>query len=243
MFVPLSDDNPLRIIETPYATRALILFNVAIFVLFQSGLVVDGLRASAVGFGVIPAELYHGAGLRDRYGVIPESLTVFTYMFLHGGWMHLLGNMLFLWVFGDNVEDAVGHVKFVAFYLACGAAAALAHAVSVPQSEAPLLGASGAVAGVVAAYLVLHPKVKLWVLMLGRIPLKLTAAWVIGAWIVFQVAHVVLGVDDGTAWWAHVGGLAAGVLLIPFLRRSGVPLFDRGLSAAPLAVDRETGRL
>ncbi len=243
MFIPLSDDNPLRVIKAAYVTRALILFNVLVFVLFQSGLVVDGLRASAVGFGVIPAELYYGAGLRDPYEVIPESLTVVTYMFLHGGWMHLLGNMLFLWVFGDNVEDATGHLRFLGFYLACGIAAGLAHAASAPQSEAPLLGASGAVAGVVAAYLVLHPKVKLWVLVLGRIPLRLTAAWVIGAWVVFQLAHIVLRIDDGTAWWAHLGGIGAGVLLIPFLRRSGVALFDRGLSAGALAVDRETGRL
>jgi len=229
MFIPLTDDNPLQRIETPYVTRILIALNATIFIVFQSGFVFDALHASAVSFGVIPAELYHGAGLRDRFGVVPESFTLVSYMFLHGGWMHLIGNMLFLWVFGDNIEDAVGHVRFVVFYLACGIAGGLAHAAAMPSSEAPLLGASGAVAGVLSAYLVLHPKVKLWVLVLGRIPLKITAAWAIGAWILFQIFHVVAGSSDGTAWWAHVGGLAAGVFLIPLMRRPGVPLFDRGL--------------
>src|SRR4030095_12878024 len=117
--------------------------------------------ASVGTFGLIPAEFHLGAGLRSEYATIPESLTLVTYMFFHGGRMHLLGNMLFLWVFGDNIEDDMGHGRFLIFYLLCGAAGAGAHALANPTSEAPLIGASAAVAGTLGAYLILHPKVKL----------------------------------------------------------------------------------
>jgi membrane associated rhomboid family serine protease len=139
--------------------------------------------------------------------------------------------MLFLWVFGDNVEDAMGHWRFLGFYLLCGIIAGVAHAVAVPNSSAPLVGASGAIAGCLSAYLILHPRVKLWVLAFGRIPLKISAMWAIGAWIAWQVGGVLLGVKDDTAWWAHIGGLASGAILIPFFRRKDVELFDRGLPA------------
>ena len=154
-------------------------------------------------------------------------------MFLHGGWMHLIGNMLFLWVFGDNVEDAMGHGRFLVFYLLCGAAGGLAHAFAAPTSEAPLIGASAAVAGTLSAYLILHPRVKLWVLFLGRIPLKLSAMWVIGAWIAFQFFNLFVALDEETSYWAHIGGLVAGAVLIPFMRRPDVPLFDQGLPKYP----------
>jgi membrane associated rhomboid family serine protease len=231
MFIPLYDANPLRTIKTPVVTRTLIVITVAVFLLFESGVFVDAQMASVGMFAVIPAELHLGAGLRSELGVIPEPLTLVTYMFLHAGWMHLIGNMLFLWVFGDNVEDAMGHFRFLAFYLICGIAGGLAHALANPFSEAPLIGASAAVAGSLAAYLILHPKVKLWVLLLGRIPLKITAMWVIGAWVVFQVFNLVVALDQATAYWAHIGGFMAGAVLIPFMRRRDVPLFDRGLPA------------
>ena len=231
MFIPLYDLNPLRTIKTPRVTRALIVVTVAVFLVFESGMVVDAQMASVGMFGVIPAEFYLGAGLRSELALIPEPLTFFTYMFLHGGWLHLIGNMLFLWVFGDNVEDAMGHGRFLIFYLLCGAAGGAAHAFANPTSEAPLIGASAAVAGTLGAYLILHPRVKLWVLVLGRIPLKLTAMWVIGAWIVFQFVNLFIALDRETAYWAHIGGLLAGAVLIPFMRRRNVPLFDRGLPA------------
>jgi len=231
MFIPLYDINPLRTIKTPVVTRTLIIVTVLIFLLFESGLVIDAQMASVGIFGVIPAEFHLGAGLRSELAVVPESLTLVTYMFLHGGWMHLIGNMLFLWVFGDNIEDAVGHARFVAFYVLCGVAGGLAHALANPISEAPLIGASAAVAGTLAAYLILHPKVKLWVLVLGRIPLKVSALWVIGAWILFQFVNLFIALDQETAYWAHIGGLLAGAVLIPFMRRTDVPLFDRGLPA------------
>jgi len=231
MFIPIYDHNPLRTITRPYATRGLIVFSVLVYLVFQSGLVFNADLAAAGGYAVIPDEFLHHTGLRATLAVIPEPLTLVTYMFLHGSWMHLGVNMLFLWVFGDNVEDAMGHWRFVAFYLLCGIAAGLAHALARPESPVPLVGASGAVAGVLAAYVMLHPRVKLWVLVLMRIPLKISAMWVIGAWIVLQVINAAHATDDGTAWWAHLGGLAAGAVLIPFFRRPDVPLFDRGLAA------------
>jgi membrane associated rhomboid family serine protease len=229
MFIPLYDYNALRTIKTPIVTRLLIGVTVGIFLVLESGLVVDAQMASIVALGVIPAEFHLGAGLRSELAVLPEPLTLVTYMFLHAGWMHLIGNMLFLWVFGDNVEDATGHLRFLAFYLLCGAAGAIAHVLVAPTSEVPLIGASAAVAGTLTAYLILHPRVKLWVLVLGRIPLKITAMWVIGAWVIFQFVNLFLGLDKQTAYAAHIGGLAAGAVLIPFMRRREVPLFDRGL--------------
>jgi membrane associated rhomboid family serine protease len=134
-------------------------------------------------------------------------------------------------VFGDNVEDAMGHLKFLAFYLLCGVAGGLAHAAFLPASQFPLIGASGSVAGVIAAYLMLHPRVRIWVLAFRFVPLRVPAVWVLGFWVVMQFVMVVLAPADGVAWWAHVGGMAAGAVLILFMRRPGVPLFDRGLVA------------
>jgi len=139
--------------------------------------------------------------------------------------------MLFLWVFGDNVEDAMGHLKFLVFYLLCGIVAGLTHTLIAPTSDIPLIGASGAVAGVIAAYLMLHPKVQVWVLALKVIPLRISAAVVLGIWILTQIVMVVLPQVGPVAWWAHIGGLIAGALLVLVMRRPGVPLFDRGLGA------------
>jgi membrane associated rhomboid family serine protease len=137
--------------------------------------------------------------------------------------------MLFLWVFGDNVEDALGHFRFLAFYLLCAIAGALAHGFLVPDSTAPLIGASGAISGVIGAYLMLHPKVRIWVLAFGRIPLRLPAAIPLLFWIGYQLAAVFLMADEGVSWAAHVGGFAAGVILVVLLKRRGVPLFDRAI--------------
>jgi membrane associated rhomboid family serine protease len=148
-------------------------------------------------------------------------------MFLHGGWMHLIGNLLFLWIFGDNVEHAMGRMRFLFFYLACGVAGGFTHFLSAPDSTAPLIGASAAIAGVVAAYLMLFPNVKIWVLLFFRIPLKLSAKWVLGFWILFQFVNLFVSTDVQTAWWAHVGGLIAGAILVVFLRRPDIPLFAK----------------
>jgi membrane associated rhomboid family serine protease len=134
-------------------------------------------------------------------------------------------------VFGDNVEDAMGHVKYLLFYLACGIFAGLLHAWIEPSSDIPLIGASGAVAGVIAAYLMLHPRVRVWVLALKAIPLRISAAFALGLWILIQVVMVLVPQMGPVAWWAHIGGLIAGAVLVLFLRRPGVPLFDKGVGA------------
>ena len=140
---------------------------------------------------------------------------------------HIVGNMLFLWVFGDNVEDAMGPRAFSIFYLACGVFAGLFHAWFVPEATVPLIGASGAVAGVIAAYLMLHPRVRVWVLAFKVIPLRITAGLVLGVWILTQVVMVVMPQAGPVAWWAHIGGLIAGAVLVIVMRRPGVPLFDK----------------
>jgi membrane associated rhomboid family serine protease len=230
LFIPLSDDNSLKSIPFQYVTVLLIVANVVVFLFEVSGL--D--EAAVASFGLTPRELF-GAGffagpapLADEGFPIAERTTLFTYMFFHADVFHLVGNMLFLWVFGDNVEDAMGHFRFLVFYLACGILAGLVHALMVPQSDMPLIGASGAVAGVIAAYLMLHPRVSVWVLAFKVIPLRITAALALGAWIAMQVVMVWLADAGPVAWWAHIGGLAAGAVLILFMRRPGVPLFDRG---------------
>jgi membrane associated rhomboid family serine protease len=230
VFIPLSDDNPLRSISFQWVTIGLIAANVATF-LWQSG---GGGQAAAASFAVIPTELFQvsiiGGAAHGKYDTlaVPEGYTLITYMFLHGDIFHLLSNMLFLWVFGDNVEDAMGHIRYLMFYVGCGVVAALAHALMLPTSPLPLIGASGAVAGVIAAYLILHPRVLVWVLVFRFIPLKISAAWVLGAWVVTQLLMVLVNQPNQIAWWAHIGGMAAGAVLIVFMRRPGVPLFDRG---------------
>lgn len=229
MFLPIYDYNTLKSIPFQYVTLLLIAVNVALFLVKIGGM---DHRAIA-SFAVVPNELiavkYIGGpalGPLDRFA-IPEWMTLFSYMFFHFDIFHLVGNMLFLWVFGDNIEDAMGHVRFIMFYLMCGIFAASAHILMMPHSDLPLIGASGAVAGVIAAYLILHPKVKVWVLALWRIPIRITAAWALGIWILIQFASLLFQSEDAVAWWAHVGGLVAGAVLILFMRRRGVILFDR----------------
>lgn len=229
MFVPLHDANPLDRIRVPYVTWTLIALNVAIHLVFESGVVYKAEMAEShsISFGLIPVVLFEKMSLPIEYDLMPEWLTPLTSAFLHGSWMHLIGNMLFLFVFGDNVEDALGHVRFLLFYLACAVLSGLAHAVMLPDSMSPLIGASGAISGVIAAYLMLHPHIKVWVLMFMRIPLRISAFWAIGGWIGFQIVNALLAdANDPTAWFAHLGGLAAGAILILFVRPPGVPLFE-----------------
>jgi membrane associated rhomboid family serine protease len=232
VFVPLHDTNPLKRIDYQYVTVALIVLNVAIYVIFLSGWVIPLDDEDTAAFAVIPAKLM-GSSLADAAGLapgafpFPERLTLVTYMFVHGSWIHLLGNMLFLWVFGDNVEDSMGHLRFIMFYLMCGIFAGLLHSWMSPNSDLPLIGASGAVAGIISAYVILHPNVKIWVLALWRIPIKLTAYWALGFWIAAQFVNLLVDSEENVAWWAHIGGLVAGAVLILFMRRRGVPLFDR----------------
>ena len=193
MFVPLHDANPLKFIRFQYVTVGLIALNFAVFMAFYTGWLFP-LDERLAAFTLIPAQFWAEGGPFTNHASVPfgavrvpERWTLVTYMFVHGNPTHLLGNMLFLWVFGDNVEDAMGHVRFLLFYLMCGVFAGLAHTAAMQSSQIPVIGASGAVAGIVAAYMMLHPKVKVWVLALWRIPLRISAAWVLGFWAALQV--------------------------------------------------------
>ncbi|MCV0425552.1 MAG: rhomboid family intramembrane serine protease [Roseibium sp.] len=230
MFIPLHDHNRLEHVPFPYVNLTIIALNVVIFFLFQGAGETEAVGASSLSYGLIPVVLFDIRDLAPHLQVLPDWMSLITYAFLHGGFMHLIGNMLFLWVFGDNVEDAMGHVRYLIFYLLCAAAGGYAYAILDVNSEVPLIGASGAVSGVVAAYLMLHPRVKVWVLAFGRIPLRLSAQWLLGAWVLYQVVNAVISGDSQVAWIAHLGGLAAGAILVIFFRRKDVPLFDRNLS-------------
>lgn len=241
MFIPLHDANTLKHIRLQYVTLSLIALNVLVYLVVNVGLAEGVYQAAVVSFGYIPAVVNDVAELPPSIVYIPEELSLVSYSFLHGGFMHLASNMLFLWVFGDNVEDAMGHFRFLVFYLLCAVAGALAHGLLLPESTAPLIGASGAISGAIGAYLMLHPKVRIWVLAFGRIPLRLPAAIPLGIWIVYQLAAVALVPDDEVSWAAHVGGFAAGVVLVLFMRRRGVPLFDRTI-VTPKSVEAEAPR-
>jgi membrane associated rhomboid family serine protease len=168
--------------------------------------------------------------IHDFMEHVPEHFRLFTYMFMHGGVWHLLGNMVFLFVFGDNVEDALGHARFIVFYLLCGVIAAVVHSAVTVSPDVPLIGASGAIAGVIGAYVILHPNIRIWVLfpvpVVSFLPLRFSAAFVIGLWIIYQIASGLFLTGEATAWWAHIGGFFAGALLVIIMRRPGVPLFD-----------------
>jgi membrane associated rhomboid family serine protease len=221
VIVPLYDQDPLERKTIPFVTYALIVVNVAVF-LFELSLSPDTDADFIRSFGLVP-----GALMSDPFGhgTFPPIVALLTYPFLHGGWIHIGGNMLFLWVFGDNVEDAVGHGRFIIFYALCGVAGGLAYVLNAPTSMAPLEGASGAIAGVVAAYLMLRPCARIEVFVLV-FPVAMAAYWALTGWIVLQLVHLLEHNDDGVAWWAHVGGLSAGALLILGMRRPNVRLFD-----------------
>jgi membrane associated rhomboid family serine protease len=231
MFVPILDDAPVRRIGRPWVNYAFVAACVLVYVIFQSGWIFPAWVGAVVSLGLIPSVLFSDAVLPEGYELVPAWTTLFTSLFLHGGALHLIGNVMFLWVFGDNVEDDLGHLRYAAFLLLCGVGSGLAHAAGAPNSDAPLVGASGVVAGVVAAYLLLHPQVKVWVLVFYRFPLRLRAFWIIGAWIVFQAGNALLAGEAQIAWWAHVGGFLTGAALVAPLKRRDVKLFDRDLDA------------
>ena len=228
MLLPLHDRNPAVFIRFQFVTCLIIAACVLTF-LWESALpdTLEG-KLAFYRLSFVPARLFGPADSSIQPDITAGLLSMVTAMFLHAGFWHLFGNMAFLWVFGDNVEDATGHVRFVIFYLACGILAWLAQASANPHEMAPIVGASGAISGVLGAYLVLHPQVRILVMTFFFITFRMRAVWLLGLWISYQV---VLGLlEDGTshvAWWAHIGGFAAGAALIPLFRRAGVALFDR----------------
>jgi membrane associated rhomboid family serine protease len=233
MLIPLKDENPLRFIGFAYITVALIAACVLTY-LWQVSLG-PAQERMILALGAIPAVITGERSLPPQFAVVPSEVTLLTSMFLHGSWLHLGGNMLFLWIFGDNVEDAMGHVRFLIFYLVCGIAAALAHVAVDPASQIPTVGASGAISGVLGGYLVLHPRAQVLTLLL-RFFITLPAFVVLGLWFALQAVSATMdmgGQGGGVAWWAHIGGFIAGaVLVIPFRRRA-IPLLERD-GARPL---------
>lgn len=224
MFLPLHDQNPIRHVKFPYVTYGLLAVNVAVF-LIQLAMPNYGFEWFTVEYGMVPVVVRDV--VQQPVAWLPDWANLVTYAFLHADWLHLLSNMLFLWIFGDNIEDAMGHIKFLIFYLLCAVLAGLAHIAFYSDATKPLIGASGAVAGVMGAYILLYPHARVFVLfrIVIPIPLPIPALWMLGAWIATQVFYVLVGSEEPIAWWAHLGGVIAGALLaIPFKRRE-VPLF------------------
>lgn len=220
--IPIRDDNPTA--GTPFVTWALIATCIVVF-LWQSGLGERGNQIVALRYGLVPALLFGEAQLAPALAGVPPAFTVVSSMFLHGSFLHLAGNMLYLWIFGDNVEDALGHGRYLAFFALSGTSAALAQALQTPHSTVPMIGASGAISGVLAAYLLYYPHARVTVLIpLGLIfyTVRWPAAIVLGLWFVVQLGSSLLAdpAQPGVAWFAHIGGFAAGMLLAAVWRPS-----------------------
>lgn len=226
---PLYDDNPVR--RPPVVVWALIAVCVLVF-LWQVSLGEQEGQYAIYALGMTPAVLFGHAELSRELQLVPAWVTPFTSMFLHGGWLHLGGNMLYLWIFGNNVEDSMSRPRFLVFYLLCGVAAALAQGLVNTSSEIPIVGASGAIAGVLGAYLVLYPRARIlslvflgWFIRLVELPAML----VLTLWFVLQLAQGFVSLAtpgvQTVAFWAHVGGFVAGLLLIRlFVARTPSPL-------------------
>jgi len=226
---PYRDDNPL--VLTPFVTVSIIAANLAVWVLVQGMGADQRLAASVCELGLVPGDLLHllpvgsTIPMSDGISCVVEAgsawRTLFTSMFLHGGWMHVLGNMWFLWLFGNNVESGMGHGRFLAFYLLCGLAAAAAQVAVEPASAVPMIGASGAISGVMGAYVILYPKVRVHILVFLIFIFRTSVpAWVmLGYWFVLQLLGT--GMEQGVggvAVWAHIGGFLAGAVLIALFR-------------------------
>jgi len=222
---PIHDENPIDII--PYVTYVVLGTCIAVF-LWQFSSTIEAQNAIVYALGVTPAVLFGHATPIEELAWVPKHVTVLTSMFLHGGWMHLIGNMLFLWVFGNNIEAAMGSFRFLLFYLLCGAAAVLAQGLPDTQSIIPMIGASGAISGVLGAYLLLYPKARVTVVIPIVILLhtvKVPALFVLGIWFLLQLySSFNAGNGGGVAFGAHVGGFIAGMVLIPFFKYRDVPI-------------------
>jgi len=217
--IPLQDDS--RSSSKPYATVGLIGLCFAVFV-WQSSL--DAARRAIDALGAIPAVVFGVARLPPNLVWVPRDVTLLTAMFLHASWMHLLGNVLFLWIFGASVEDYMGPTRFLAFYLLCGIAAFLAQGLATPQSAYPIIGASGAISGVLGAYFVTFPRAR--VLTLVVLPffvttMRVPAMLLLLLWFIVQLISHFAGHDGGVAFLAHIGGFVAGIALAPMFKRRG----------------------
>ena len=225
MFLPLRDDNPRT--RFPAVTLLLIAANVVAF-LFELSLSPGAQKLLTLTAGAIPFEIVHRVDVRPQ-NLLPVPGSIWTSMFLHGGWMHLIGNMWFLWVFGDNVEEAMGPIRFLLFYFLVGTVGALAQCYSMPDSLAPMIGASGAIAGVLGGYLMLYPRARIATLVMIPFlwPVVPVPAWIfLSGWF---LAQLLLPSSSGIAWMAHVGGFLAGLGAVRLLTHT-----RRGPPAAPV---------
>ena len=234
MVLPLHDDNPTT--TRPYVTVGIIITCALVYVVQHLLLSPAGAEQVAWSLGVIPRVLTGIEPMPPEIALLPAPATIFTSMFLHGGFWHLAGNMWFLWIFGNNIEDAMGHVRFIVFYVLCGVAAVFAQVLPNPGSIVPMVGASGAISGVLGAYILLYPRVRVLlglpvgflIVTLGRYP----AVWVLAAWFLMQLGMAVASSGDVAvqsegriAFGAHIGGFVAGLLLVTLFKRRGVPLW------------------
>jgi membrane associated rhomboid family serine protease len=229
MLLPLRDDNPTKI--RPIMTVSLIAVNVLVF-LYQLSLPPQEGQLFIYQFGAIPAAVFGSQTLPSDLVAIPASLSVLTSMFLHGGFMHLIGNMLYLWIFGNNVEDAMGHIRFILFYLITGVAASITHFLMDVDSTIPTIGASGAISGVLGAYILLYPRAQVMVFVFFGIFIRMMyipAGIVLGFYFLLQIFQGALtwGQEGGgVAWFAHIGGFMAGLLLIGLFKKEDVNFFN-----------------
>ena len=236
MVIPLHDDNPTT--TRPYVTVGIIVACALVYVWQHLLLSRTGAVQLAYAFGLVPAVLSGREHLPQELALIPPAATILTSMFLHGGFLHLAGNMLYLWIFGNNLEEAMGHVRFFVFYVACGVAAVFAQVLTNPGSTVPMIGASGAISGVLGAYMLLYPRARVLlglplgflIVQLGRFP----AIWVLAAWFLMQLvlgslaaATPVGSNEGGIAFGAHIGGFLAGLVLVTIFKRRHVPLWRR----------------
>jgi membrane associated rhomboid family serine protease len=211
--IPFKDDNPTR--TFPYVTIIIIGLNVAVFLM--ETLSPESSQQIVYSYGAIPYAITHFRSNQP----IPPVLTIFTSMFMHGGILHIAGNMLYFWIFGNNIEDELGHVRFIVFYLFCGVVAAYSYALTAPSSTVPMIGASGAISGILGAYLLLFPKARVHTLIFFGIFIQIVqvpALIVIGFWAIIQLVSGLftegMQSQGGIAWFAHVGGFITGLATI-----------------------------
>jgi membrane associated rhomboid family serine protease len=236
MVIPLHDDNPTT--TRPWVTAGILIACVLAYLWQQVFLSADGGNEAKQALGLVPAMLTDQEMLAPGSAVIPAWATVLTYMFMHGGFWHLAGNMLFLWIFGNNIEEAMGHTRFLVFYIACGLVAALSQVLPNPGSLIPIVGASGAISGVLGAYMLLFPRARVLLgLPLGFVNVefgRFPAIWVLAIWFALQLLFVGIAAaravgesQGGIVFGAHIAGFIAGCALVTIFKRRHVPLWRR----------------
>ena len=233
MIIPIGDEIERTATPFQFATIAMLAICIAVWG-WEVNLPIEEVEGAFYSFGLVPAFLFGFRVPPPELAIIPPALTIITSMFMHGGWSHIIGNMVYLWVFGSSLEEACGHVRFVIFYILCGVGAAIGQALVDPGGTLPMIGASGAISGLLAAYMLVYPfnKVTVLIMLIGFFKVRLPAMAVIGLWIAYQMYAMFAAAAapepeiGGVAWTAHVGGFATGAVLIFVLRRPGVKMMQ-----------------